>query len=228
MASIKPNTTIREYQNFVKEVYGVPNDQYWNSQEMLTNIQRFTMRGMKGIRKGNTVKIVENLLIAQTWFASLMNRLHIDLEEEIWKRFPSMCSYCAHCPCVCKVQKIKTRKRVILNERKRPKTLADFQDMFKAIYPPRTRSLEHAGIHLAEELGELSEAVLRYQSIRRKEDLAKIGQEAADFFSCLMGVFNSMNVPVAKEFSTLFSHNCHVCKKAPCECGFAFVANFKS
>ena len=66
MASIKPNTTIREYQDFVKEVYGVPNDQYWDSQEMLTNIQRFTLRGIKGIRKGDTSKIILNLLITQT------------------------------------------------------------------------------------------------------------------------------------------------------------------
>ena len=228
MASIKPNTTIREYQNFVQEVYGVPNDQYWNSQEMLTNIQRFCMRGVKGIRKGDTAKTIFNLLIAQTWFGSLMNRLHIDLQEQVWKRFPYMCSYCAHCPCICKVQKIKTRKKVVFYERKRPKTFADFQDMFWAIYPPESRTLEHAGIHLAEEMGELSEAVLRYQGLRKKKDFTKITQEAADFFSCLMGVFNFMHIPVARELSALFSHNCHVCKKAPCECSFAFVANFKS
>ena len=157
-----------------------------------------------------------------------MNRLHIDLEKEIWNRFPYMCSYCAHCPCVCKTQKVKTRKRVVFNEKKRPKTLADFQNMFQAIYPSKTRSLEHSGIHLAEEMGELSEAVLQYQGLRKKEDLAKIAQEAADFFSCLMGVLNSMHVSVAKEFSTLFSHNCHVCRKAPCECSFIDITKFKS
>lgn len=228
MASIKPNTTIREYQNFVQQVYGVPNDQHWDTQEMLTNTQRFTMRGMKGIRKGNTAKITLNLLITLTWFGSLMNRLHIDLEQEIWNRFPYMCSYCAHCPCVCKGQKVKTRKKVVFNEKKRPKTLADFQDMFKAIYPPETRSIEHVGIHLAEEMGELSEAVLQYQSFRNKEDFMKITQEAADFFSCIMGVCNSMRVSVARELSHLFSKNCHICKRAPCECSFPFVANFKS
>lgn len=100
--------------------------------------------------------------------------------------------------------------------------------MFKAIYPPETRSITDAGIHLAEEMGELSEAVLQYQGLRQKEDFAKIVSEGADFFSCLMGVFNSMRVSAAQELSRVFSNNCHVCKKAPCECSFAFVANYKS
>lgn len=127
MASIKPTATIRNFQNFVREVYGVPNDQYWDSQEMLTNIQRFVMRGIKGIRKGDTTKTVMNLLITQSWFASLMNRLHIDLEQGIWKRFPFMCSYCAHCPCICKAQKIKSRKKVVCNEKNAPKPLPTFK-----------------------------------------------------------------------------------------------------
>ncbi len=228
MASIKQNTSIQEYQNFVQQVYGISNDRYFDTGDMLTNIQRFTMRGIKGIRKGNKAKVKLNLLIAQSWFMSLMNRLHIDIQENIWKRFPYLCSYCAHCPCVCKIEKVKTRKKIVPNNKKQPKTFADFQEMFKAIYPSSTRTLEHAGIHLAEELGELSEAVLKYQGVRDKDDFNKIMFEAADFFSCLMGVFNSIDVSAAKELSKLFVQNCHACKKIPCECSFTFITNFES
>jgi len=88
MASVKQNTTIREYQNFVKEVYGLSNDRYFNLWDMVINVERFMMRGLKGIRKGDKEKTKINLLIAFSWFMSMMNRLHIDIENQIWKRFP--------------------------------------------------------------------------------------------------------------------------------------------
>jgi len=47
-------------------------------------------------------------------------------------------------------------------------------------------------------------------------------------FSCIMGVFNSLDINVAEELSLMFGENCHACKKAPCECNFVDVANFKS
>ena len=228
MASVKNNTTIKELQDFVLQVYGASNDRYFDTPDMLTNMQRFTMRGIKGIRKNDAGKVKLNLLIAQSWFVSLMNRFHINLQEAVWKRFPYVCSYCANCPCVCKVQKIKTRKKIVSNRAKEPKTLRALQQMFLNIYPPNTRTIEHAGIHLAEELGELSEAVWTYQGTRDQKAFGVIASEAADFFSCLMGAFNSLNISAAKELALLFSNNCHVCHKAPCRCPYSFIATFKS
>ena len=100
--------------------------------------------------------------------------------------------------------------------------------MFKEIYPPEKRSLEHAGVHLAEELGEFSEVILVYRGERKEEDFEEIKLEAADLFSCLMGVFNVLGINVAKELSIMFSNNCHVCKNAPCTCSFTDITRFKS
>lgn len=228
MARVKLNTTIQEYKAFVDEVYGLSNARHFNIEGMLTNIQRFAMRGIKGIRKKDKEKTKLNLLIVLSWYMSLMNQLRIDIEEDIWERFPYVCSYCVTRPCSCKKDKVKKRKKPVIDNRKRPKTLSQFQEMFKQIYPPKRRTLEDAGIHLAEEFGELSEAIFKYRGQRKKEDFDIIALEAADFFSCLMGVFNSLDISVAKELSTIFSENCHVCKKAPCECSFSHVVNFKS
>src|SRR3989344_9432762 len=134
MAQVTPNTTIQEYQDFVREVYSVPNDRYYDTSNMLTNIQRFVMRGIKGIRKNDNGKITLNLLIAQSWFMSLMNRFHIPLEKTVWNRFPCMCSYCAQCPCVCKAQKIKARIHGALDAKNMPGTYEGFQAMFMKIY----------------------------------------------------------------------------------------------
>ncbi|MCH7605195.1 hypothetical protein IID24_04390 [Patescibacteria group bacterium] len=228
MASVKTNTTIQQYQSFVHEVYGLNNDRDWTTWDMLTNIQRYILRALKGIRKHDREKIRINLLIAQSWYMSFMNQLHIDVEEKVWERFPYACSYCAFAPCQCKEKKVQKRHKLTSDKKKRPKTFAHFQEMFRNIYPPEKRTIEDAGIHLAEEMGELSEATLRYRGLHQDKDFQTIAQEAGDFFSCLMGVFNSLDIDVTKELSKIFSHNCHICKQAPCECSFDSVLNFKS
>ncbi|PIP23208.1 MAG: hypothetical protein COX90_03970 [Candidatus Nealsonbacteria bacterium CG_4_10_14_0_2_um_filter_38_17] len=228
MPSVKENTTIKEYQNFVKEVYGLPNDRYFSQLDMITNVERFIMRGLKGIRKADREKAKLNLLIALSWFASLMNQLHIDLESETWKRFPYLCSYCATCPCSCKEKKVEKRQPVAIEESKKPQTLKDFQRMFNEIYPAKSRTLEQAGVHLAEEAGEFSEAMMAWRGGHKEEDFKSVEEEAADLFSCLVSVFNSLDIDIASELSLMFSENCHVCKKAPCECSSTDITKFKS
>ena len=228
MASIKKDTTIKEYQSFVKEIYGLNNDRYFNVEDMLTQIQRFTMRGLKGIRKKNIEKTKENLLISTSWFMSILNQLHIDIEDEIWKRFPYVCSYCAGCPCSCAATRPENRQKVTIDDNKRPKTLKEFQDMFKKIYPPENRTIADAGIHLAEELGEFSEAILSYRGQHNDNVFDQVALEAADLFSCYIGVFNSADIDLAEELSKYFSENCHDCKKNPCECNFKHIIEYKS
>ena len=228
MPSLHQKSTLADHQEFVQQVYGLNNDRYYTTPDMLTQVQRFCMRGLKGIRKGDKKKSTLNLMITLSWFMSLMNQFHIDIQDATAKRFPNLCSYCGNCPCVCKKEKRKKRKKTVMKKGRMPKTVAEFQKMFSVIYPSTTRTLEDAGIHLAEELGELAEAVLTYRGHREGKDFEKISEEAADFISCLLGVCNSWNIDVGKELVRLFSQNCHVCKKAPCQCTFVFVSSFRS
>lgn len=228
MSFIKQDTTIEEYQNFIKDIYGMPNDRHFSLWDMVTNVERFIMRGLKGIRKKDKEKIKLNLLISFSWFVSIMNRLKIDLENEIWQRFPYVCSYCGSCPCSCKEKRIEKRQRVSIDETKRVKKLEEFQNMFNQIYPPERRTLEDAGIHLAEELGEFAEAILTYRGGHKEEDFRKIELEAADLSSCFIGVFNSLDINITKELAVMFSHNCHVCKNMPCTCQFRDITGFES
>lgn len=228
MASLNKNSTLKDYQDFIEIVYGLPNSRHFSSWDMLTNIERFIMRGLKGIRKNDKNKTKLNLIIALSWFMSLANQLHINVEDEVWKRFPYLCSYCAFCPCLCKKNKIKKRKRTTANKEKHPDTLQKYQKMFEKIYPSNKRSTEDAGIHLAEEIGELSEAILGYRGSHLESDFKKIRIETADLFSCFVGVFNSLKVNLAKELSVIFSNNCHACHKLPCKCDFASIVKFKS
>ena len=228
MPSINQDTSLKQLQSFIEEVYSLNNDRHYDIADMLGNIQRFAMRGLKGIRKGNIEKAKKNLIISSTWFISTLNRLHIDLEEEVWRRFPNLCSYCGARPCSCKAQKLEARQDVPVVDSQRPVTMADFQLMFSGIYPPASRSLEHAGVHLAEEIGEFSEALLAYRGERAERDFREVVIEAADYFSCLMGVFNSMKLDFSLELSKMFLKNCHECLSAPCACSYINVKKYES
>ena len=228
MAGVGNGSTIRQYQDFVRDVYGRSNDLHFDLSDMMSNIERFAMCGLKGIRKKNDSKTRLNLLISISWFMSTMNRLHIDIESEIWRRFPYVCSYCTSCPCSCAETRPDERKAVSGEGKARPLTIKDFQSMFERIYPPERRTLDHAGVHLAEEIGEFSEAILAYRGEHRNELLRNVFLEAADVFSCYIGVFNSLGMSMADEISLMFSENCHECRKSPCECDFDTILNYSS
>ena len=228
MPSMKRDGTIRDLQEFTRQVYGKPNDLHFDLFAMLSNVERFAMRALKGIRKADREKTRKNLIISMSWFMSTLNRLHIDLEEEVWKRFPHLCSYCISCPCSCQETRPDGRGEAPRDESKRPKTIQGFQEMFGRVYPAGGRTLDHAGVHLAEELGEFSEILLAYRGEHKEEYLNMIALEAADVFSCFMGVFNSLGISLAEELSRMYAENCHECKKAPCECEFNFVLNYRS
>jgi len=228
MTSIKPGTSVEEVQNFIKIVYDEKNSRHYSAWDTLSNIQRFSMRSLKGIRKNNYEKTRLNLLITISWFMSFLNRLHIDLEKETWERFPYLCSYCASCPCVCKKTKTQTRKKPKIETKLKPENLKGFQEMFEKIYPSENRTLEHAGIHLAEEVGELSEAFHVFQNNHSNQSFAQVILESADLLSCILGVANSLKINVADELAQMFSNGCHACKKSPCACTFEETAKFKS
>lgn len=186
------------------------------------------MRALKGIRKGDVEKLKFNLLISLSWLMAIGNRLHIDIGEEVWKRFPGLCSYCGGNPCQCKKIRPKKRKYVKIVDSRRPKNLAGFQKMFNSIYPPEGRTLFHAGVHLAEEVGEVGEAVHNYLGQHRKKQFENIKRETADLVSCIFGVANSAEIDVAKELGKMFSNNCHICHKNPCTCNFTSVSSLRT
>ncbi len=229
MASFKKTGTIRDFQGLVATVYGLSNDRLYSSiEDLLMQEQRFLMRALKGIRKGDIQKVKHNLLISLSWLMSMCNRFHIDAEDEVWNRFPMRCSYCGKLPCACKAMKASSRARFKRDNTLRPHSLSSFQKMFAAIYPPDARTLIDAGIHLAEEVGEVSEAIHSFVGQHLNSQFDQIKCEIADLLSCIFGVANSAHIDIAKELEKMYANNCHVCHKAPCICNFSEVSKIKT
>lgn len=228
MACFKKGQSIADFQNFVKQIYSLPDDLHFSLLDLLIHEQRFAMRALKGIRKNNPQKIKLNMVIAFSFLMAIGNRLHIDIEQVVWQRFPMLCSYCGEKPCICKKIKLEKRHKVHINNALRPGTLSGFQKMFEEIYPSSSRTLTDAGIHLAEEIGEVTEAVQNFLGQHQKKLMQEIVLELADCVSCIFGVANSSQFDLAQELARLFSNNCHVCHKAPCVCNFHSVATIKT
>ena len=228
MFEFQTTGTINDFQKFIWNVYALPDDRLYSISDLLTHQQRFVMRSLKGIRKGNHEKLKINLLISFSFVMAILNRFHIDIENEVWTRFPYLCSYCGGKPCECKKIKNPKRLHVKINNRLKPKTLAGFQKMFNEIYPATSRTLADAGVHLAEEMGEVSEAIHNYLGQHQQKQFNEICLELADFISCVIGVANSAKIDVAGELEKMYSKNCHVCHEAPCVCSFGKVAKFRT
>ncbi len=186
------------------------------------------MRALKGVRKDDKQKVKVNILIAFSWLMATANRLHVDLEEEVWKRFPALCSYCGSKPCSCKQSKPKHRKQIVRSPLLKPNNLIEIQEMFAQIYPAKNRTIADAGVHLAEEMGEVSEAIHNYLGKHEGKLFIEIKLEMADYVSCILGLANSAEIDVAKELAKLFRNNCHICHKAPCVCSFSSIAGLES
>lgn len=228
LTGFKKNNSIAQFQELMRRTYSVQDDRYYSLWDLLINQERFAMRALKGIRKKDRKKLKANLSIALSWMMTIASRLHVDVEKITWKRFPFACSYCKSVPCIC--AKKKSFRKVSFGRKpsKKPETLADFQEMFFLIYPPKGRTLEKAGIHLAEEIGELSEAVMCYFGEHKKRQFEQIEIEIADYVSCVFGIANSAEISLADELAKIFFHGCQVCHKVPCECNFSFVGKYSS
>lgn len=225
--SIDPSGTLEDFQGFINMVYGVPDDRLYSVWDLLSQLQRFAMRALKGIRQGNAERLRLNLLVSFSWMMAIGNRLHVDLQEEVFERFPGACSYCGQKPCACKNIRPAKRKKIESDAYSYPRTLEEMQEMFRKIYPPEERTLAEAGVHLAEEVGEVGEAIHNYFGEHKGEQFAEVRLEMADFISCIFGIANSAGISISQELSAMYRENCHVCHHAPCDCTFRDVVKLK-
>lgn len=227
MQGFRKNYSIRQFQELMKKTYSVPDDRFYSLNDLLINQERFAMRALKGIRKRDMAKLKKNLSVAFSWMMTIGNRLHIDIENITLKRFPSACSYCSAAPCRCK-KNYKEKKKNKSATQKSALKLKNMQEMFESIYPSERRTLEEAGIHLAEEMGELGEAILYYFGEHKKSQFEQIEIEIADYVSCVFGVANSAKIDMSLELARMFKYGCQVCHNIPCRCNFSFVGKYKS
>lgn len=195
-------------------IYQIADDRLYSIEDLLYYNRKFIGRYLNS--KNSTNNVIE-LLIGLEWFLSIINRYHIDLEQQLWQHFPFKCPYCLDIPCTCTNHKVKPAKTGRPPSGK-PKTFADWQDLFKKIYP--NKNLENINSKLLKQLEKFSDAIRLFMKEKRKKYFYEAELESANYFSLFLQTANTLNIELDHELNLLLKNGCYVCRKTPCECNF--------
>lgn len=176
-----------------------------------------------------------HIVKAIAWWLTLCGKLGVrSVEEMLWDKFPGVCTYCQsrpHDPNVCLEKKAASGGppwdvlAKLGEQSNRPRRLREWQQMYSAIYPAQqTEDYGPSFARLAEELGELAEAVRVFTS-----EPGYLLSEAADVFAWLMHIQNILDsksfVPYSSRgdaletgFSRSYPDSCRDCGKRTCAC----------
>lgn len=169
------------------------------------------------------------------WWLALCGQVGVaSVSRMLWVKFPYVCAYCRqrrHDQDICTERKAASRGpdwaelvRIADNPKdEQPKTIAEWQRMFAAIYPPSsTEDFAKTFAKLTEEMGELAEA-LRVFSTAPGYFLS----EAADVFAWLMKLNNLVEFKTPRErrgevlqaaLADAYPARCRDCNAAICSC----------
>jgi len=213
--------SLQDFQNLNKEIYSLTDDRNYTSTDLLSYLHCHITKILKAVRKEKYVNVGYNLCMGFSWAFAVANRFHICVADEMWKRFPGKCPYCGLTPCVCKERRDDRQDLPQGPLALRPVSVADWQRMFDSIYPNNT--IKDSAIHLAEEIGELSEAVRNYLAVHGDNYFDKIAEEMIDIFANLMAVANCLKLDLGSLSADYFAKGCPKCERSPCECGYVAI-----
>jgi diguanylate cyclase (GGDEF)-like protein len=173
------------------------------------------------------------------WYCALGNRLHLDIEQALWEKYPGVCPRCLSSVCECPAHPAaivpeKLTMIALENARQRPDTLRDWQVMFASIYrgpsgkskvPPSRDRLALVFARMAEELGEIAEGLGRDGTVDADADFV-LRNEIADFGAWIFGLANNLHyvdpkaqgVMLADVAWDLYPAKCHRCRESKCIC----------
>ncbi|MHA1962099.1 MAG: MazG nucleotide pyrophosphohydrolase domain-containing protein [Candidatus Thorarchaeota archaeon] len=92
--------------------------------------------------------------------------------------------------------------------------IMESQEMIRRIYYERdkARGVERTLLRTFQELGELSDSILR------KKQRDDIEDEVADVFAWLISIANLLEIDLSSALLKKYNNVCSKCEKTPCEC----------
>lgn len=224
----------------LKEIY-FPTQNYNRSKnDIFTNLVKVFGGGSRFLfRNSDPEGSRKYLAKIFAWYCALANRLNIDLEDVIWRKFPGVCPRCLKGVCACgsSTADIDQEKVALLaasHMGEKPVSLRHWQMMFANIYrgPAGSQTIssnrERLAIvfsRMAEELGEVAEALLLDDVIDHDVNNI-ICNEMADLGAWIFSLANNLQyvdkgasgVTLADVAWESYGGKCHRCEKLPCVC----------
>jgi pyrimidine deaminase RibD-like protein len=223
--------------------YRAVNVLYWSKNaarppaEILTHLVEVVggVSGLASSKQKPGINPGKHLAKAIAWWMSLCGSEAVrSVEEMIWAKFPRACPYCLESPHNNDLCTEIKRQQVgpqwielgrLGRERTPPGRLGEWQGMFATIYPiQQGEGFGPAFARLAEELGELAEAVRVF-----RHQPGYFLSEAADVFAWLMRIRNLLDVAEGASyrdrgaalemvFATSYPDACIDCGNRRCSC----------
>jgi NTP pyrophosphatase (non-canonical NTP hydrolase) len=218
---ISGKSSLRSFQALNRDLYLVTNDRNYGPREMFSRVHRHVTHVLKLVRKRRYEAIQYHLCMAMSWTMGLMNRFHVDISNEMWKRFPGICPYCTDAPCDCRRRRRQRHPLRGIGRGRKPVSLKAWQEMFAGIYRNRLRN---SALHLAEEIGEVDEALQAFLATHDDSRFRKMIEELIDVVTNIIGVANCLKLDLSAVMVGHFSKGCPGCKQKPCACGFVAEA----
>ncbi len=177
----------------------------------------------KDMRKGDAGSLRTNLPNLFAWLCAASSKLRIKLSAVVWKKYPGVCPYCkkdSRCICLSE-EKSSYDPSSLVDYREantRPRSLEEWLAMFQTIYGNVNSIVwrEQIGFHLTEEVGEVSDTIIR----GHREDFK---EEIADTFAWMAAI--SLKIDLEFDDFSLsqsawerYPEKCYKCKNELCGC----------
>jgi len=202
-------------------IYGEKNKAY-TTERLVARLVVETTKLLKIVRKDYRGEFGSKLADIVSWHSALTNRLDLNVQEILWKKYPGVCSYCLKPKdCMCGIEHppeiedkdFLLRKFWLDRDGREPKTFVEHQALHGTLY-----SWQHkkefpivVAAHIVEEAGEVSEAF----SHQRSDDVA---EEMADVLGWVFTLANRVEIDLADTIWEFYPYACRVCHEAPCSC----------
>lgn len=203
-------------------IYGKKNSMWYSDEDLVRRLLEVICSLMEHARKDRRSEFEKEIPHVFSWYCALANRLGINLQEALWRKYPGVCSYCvreSNCSCGVEHPVIpdkETTLRRLRRERdgREPHTLRAHQELHGRLYGKQNERIFpiQVAAHLAEEAGEVSKA-LRYGNTE------SVSAEMADVASWMFALVIRLDLPPIDELVwKMYPHECPACHQIQCAC----------
>lgn len=229
---IKPSS-IRDFQEYLKTLY-----EDKNSERTIEYLFSYLFRNVSYLSrsKKDSTSWEDHYIKSISWLLATANKLNIDLESALLKKFPGVCPYCTACPCTCsktgerpeqltpewKIKdELKEKYNTAYNNLKNI-SIDQYISLINNIYPANRHIWKAVGhnYHFArvlEELGEIHEAYTGFCKGERSID--QVAEELADVLAWLLSAWEiASRQKLTDSIIGHYYNDCPVCMQTPCKC----------
>lgn len=230
---IKRPHKVEDFQAMFCYIYHELNEkEYPKDADLIARLVEEITKLMEFARKDRRSLFREQLANIFSWSMAVANRLHIDIQEALWAKYPGVCPYCLKdrdCICGTEHPTVENKERVLRrlrreSEDRKPQTIKDHQKLHRRLYGwQHDRELPIVvAAHLIEEAGEVSCAYRHLQMANsdaaRNFLLNELVAEMADVISWMFALANRLDFNLADAVWEYYPYECVKCSKGPCVC----------